>query len=94
MQYLHVHGLYSMVCIIFCLKCHHINFQLPVKPTVFMTEAKATDPVLGGGSLSVRPEGGASVSSTPDSNTSLPQNTQRARATGEWSEEWTKICEL
>ena len=57
--------------------------QAPVKP-VFVAEAKATDPVLGGGSLTVRPEGLASASSAAaDTHSSLPQNTQRARATGQ-----------
>ena len=54
-----------------------------MKP-VFVAEAKATDPVLGGGSLTVRPEGLASASSAAaDTHSSLPQNTQRARATGQ-----------
>ena len=56
-------------------------FQAPVKP-VFVAEAKATDPVLGGGSLCVRPEGPVSGSSAACTNPSLLQNTQRARATG------------
>ena len=56
--------------------------QAPVKPA-FVAEAKATDPVLGGGSLRVRPEGLASATSAAaDTHSSLPQNTQRARATG------------
>ena len=64
------------VCFMFLL------VQAPVRP-VFVAEAKATDPVLGGGSLRVRSEGLASATSvTADAHSSLPQNTQRARATG------------
>ena len=66
---------------------------------VFVSEAKATDPVLGGGSLRVRPDntgivtGGTSSSTSSSSSTtttggsegqsSLAHTTQRARAAGE-----------
>ena len=67
-----------------CVMQHH-----SVKP-VFVAEAKATDPVLGGGSLRVRPDTGivagtstASTTGGSDVQSSLANTTQRARAAGE-----------
>ena len=58
-----------------------LSLQSSLKP-VFLVEAKATDPVLGGGSLRVRTEG-PTTASADTTAPPPPHTTQRARAAGE-----------